>query len=167
MRFHLGCGTHIIEGWVNIDQRPGEGVVVADVRHLVAHFAVETIYAGHVLEHLDRHTELSPTLAHWYDLLVPGGQLFVSVPNFAWAVASYALGKPAADLLDPLMGGDGSGDAWTYHKTLFDPLSLAGLLEGAGFEEVGLWNPGDYDWCPQDFSRSEFSLNMRGVKSSA
>lgn len=166
MKLHLGCGTHIIDGWENIDRAASEGVLLGDIRCLtMTSGTVETIYAGHVIEHFDRHSELETVLRRWAELLAPGGQLFVSVPDFHWAWQRCGeVGLDLATVIDPLMGGDGSGEPWSYHKCLFDESLLRAILESVGLTDVVRYDPADYDWHPDDWARLPFSLNMRGTK---
>ncbi|PIX28535.1 MAG: hypothetical protein COZ64_02880 [Candidatus Brennerbacteria bacterium CG_4_8_14_3_um_filter_43_14] len=54
IKLHLGCGTIILDGYVNIDILPAQGVdVISDVRKLVGYgdASVDEVYLSHVLEH--------------------------------------------------------------------------------------------------------------------
>ena len=84
MKLHLGCGNKRIEGFMNVDIRPGNNVDIIDnISELnsVDNSSVELIYASHVLEHFGRHEYIN-VLERWYDLLKKGGKLRLSVPDF-------------------------------------------------------------------------------------
>lgn len=154
MKLHLGCGTVILPGWVNMDLEAGPGVTVGDVRTLdgVAERSVDVIYAGHVLDHLGRN-ETDAVLKVWFSRLRPGGTLRLAVSSFEAAVEEYRAGRPLSSLLGILVGGHKT--AYDRHGTLFDRASLTAVLERAGFVRPRLWDwreveHGDHD----DFSQA-------------
>lgn len=93
IRLHIGCGTHILPGWVNIDEvarAPGAltGFDLTDLPYPSA--SVDEILAEHVLEHLsfDEESRVWPELAR---VLCPGGHLTVEMPDFEWVCAQFVL----------------------------------------------------------------------------
>jgi predicted SAM-dependent methyltransferase len=73
------------EGWTTVDIDPGPEVdYTCDCGDLAAFKdnSVATIYASHVLEHVSYVDDISATLKEWFRVLVPGGELMVSVPDF-------------------------------------------------------------------------------------
>jgi SAM-dependent methyltransferase len=131
LKLHLGCGHHVVEGWVNIDGAWGawfgnhpvlatvaralrvpvpawpRGVRRNDLRRRLpfeSHSA-EAIYASHILEHL--HLEdADRLLADCGRVLRPGGILRVVVPDLAAIVEEYLGRSPFATPI----GGDTPGD---------------------------------------------------------
>ena len=90
MKLHLGCGTKIIDGYVNVDIRQELNCdIVDDIKTLTTfqNNVAEEIYACHVLEHFSRH-EYKEVLTRWFEVLKKGGILKISVPNlekvFVW-----------------------------------------------------------------------------------
>lgn len=161
----MACGQHLIEGWVNIDQAPIEGAIAWDVRNLeglVPFGGAEIMYAGHVLEHIDRN-DMQAVLNHWKAVMKPKGELYVSVPDFQALVERYQREGLVPEIQDPMMGGDESREAWSYHKCLFDFTLLAKLLMQAGFSDVSRYDPKSLKWHPQDWATHWFSLNCRAV----
>lgn len=82
MKLNLGSGNHYADGWVNIDISEADEVqpdVVADCRKLPFD-SVDTIYAGHVLEHLPLE-DVRPAINHWLSITKPGGRVLVVGPD--------------------------------------------------------------------------------------
>lgn len=81
---HLGCGPHILGGYLNIDgyHDASEPVLTMDIGNPLpfAKNSVKAIYSSHSLEHLPIRTALK-ALSNWVDVLEPGGQLFLAVPD--------------------------------------------------------------------------------------
>ncbi len=92
IKLHLGCGTNHLEEYVNIDIRYLPGVdEVNNIKFLrkYQNNSIDEIYACHVLEHFGRW-EYKDVLRRWHELLKPGGQLRLAVPNFA-AIVNHIL----------------------------------------------------------------------------
>jgi len=82
LKLNLGCGTHILPGWINIDSAALPGVnLVHDLNVLPLPYAdasVDEIFAENIFEHLD----YIPLLRECHRLLIPGGRLRLEVPHF-------------------------------------------------------------------------------------
>jgi predicted SAM-dependent methyltransferase len=82
-RLNIGCGTEVREGWVNIDNRPWEGVnMVRDVTRGLPFDSdsVDEIYTSHMLEHLNP-TDAQFFLKECQRVLKRGGTLEIHVPH--------------------------------------------------------------------------------------
>ncbi|MCX5663051.1 MAG: methyltransferase domain-containing protein [Planctomycetota bacterium] len=81
-KLHLGCGTDILAGWVNVDCVALPGVdVVHDLNVLPLPFAdasMEEIKCQDVLEHV----KYPPLLKECHRILAPGGKVHIRVPHF-------------------------------------------------------------------------------------
>lgn len=80
MKLNLGCGKDIRQGWVNVDNRPGEGVdMLVDLRNPLPFpdKSVEHVLASHVFEHILNWEDL---LLEIYRVLIPGGTVEIRVP---------------------------------------------------------------------------------------
>jgi len=88
----------------------------------LAEAGFEQITMSHTFEHLHRPRE---ALAQCFDMLVPGGRLWISQPNLG------ALGLKR-------FGRDWRGLEPPRHLSLYDFRSLAALLESAGFAAIRL-----------------------------
>jgi predicted SAM-dependent methyltransferase len=84
LKLHIGSRVKA-EGWKTFDISPGPDVdYVGDCRDLsrFADGSIDTIYASHVLEHVPYNNDLQATLNEWFRVLVPGGRVMISVPDF-------------------------------------------------------------------------------------
>ena len=80
MKLNLGCGSNILDGWVNCDLK---GPRVVDLCRLPLPFddaSADYILAEHVVEHLTSH-EAWRLLEDCHRVLVPGGVIRVCVPS--------------------------------------------------------------------------------------
>ena len=174
MKLNLGCGEIHIDGFVNIDCRYQPGVdSVEDIRFLRKYSDVDVIYACQVLEHFSRW-EVHTILQRWYDVLKPGGFLYLSVPDFESIVDHYVLSNDMESVMGLLYGGqDYEGN---FHHYAWSELSL-----GYDMKQLGLVNVRRYQWQDgptadiddgskmylphMDQSGLLMSLNMVGEKS--
>jgi predicted SAM-dependent methyltransferase len=91
LRLHLGCGTNIRPGWVNIDRVARVPGTVTDVCPTALPYpdgSVTEILAEHLFEHFTFAEEA----AVWREVarvLRPGGTLTVEVPDFEWVCATF------------------------------------------------------------------------------
>lgn len=87
MKLHLGCGKHIMEGWINLDHMALPGVdIVADldakspegrVSIPLGDNSVEEFYCAHVLEHIRYPLAMMEEL---HRIAKPGAVIQFSVP---------------------------------------------------------------------------------------
>jgi len=163
IRLNLGGGDVPVEGFTSIDRKKGGEV------YPLPQFAdgtVDEIRASHVLEHFPQ-SQVQLVLDEWTRVLKPGGRIRIAVPNFDWVstqrhaqVTTDEDGKTA--LPDPmhfayLMGGQ--TDANDYHKSMFTPQLLKGLMEQTGLGDVKPWSS-DIEDC----ASLPVSLNLEAVK---
>lgn len=160
MRLHLGCGKRYIPGFVHLDSVPAPHLDhVQDLRKLpqFTDGSAELIYACQVIEYFDRE-EIVDVLAEWRRVLIPGGILRLSVPNFEVISRLYSAGLELEWFLGTLYGkiSDGSG-GYQYHRTTYDEQSLRKLLLNSGFVKPELWRWQDVEHRDvDDFSQAYF-----------
>lgn len=135
MKLHLGCGSKILEGFINVDARPFDSVITDDVTtlSLFKSGSTDLIYACHVLEHICRH-EINNVLKRWFEILKPGGTLRVAVPDFDQVVHLYKNNVPIEDLIGFLYGGQDYD--FNFHRYCWNFESLEKDLKNAGFFSV-------------------------------
>ena len=147
MKLHLGCGGIHIDGYVNIDVRYQPGVDEIDNIKFLRRYAsnsVETIYACAVLEHFTRW-EYKDVLRRWYDLLMPGGILRISVPGFEELISHYAEHHDLRALIGMFYGGQDYEQ--NFHHHIWDFKIMQEDLLEVGFQKVH-----KYDWRETDHS---------------
>jgi predicted SAM-dependent methyltransferase len=99
----------------------------------------EEIYASHVVEHFDYKGELMDTLIEWHRVLVPGGTLYVSVPDLD-VLARLFLDrkllsvKERYEVMQMIFGGH--NDKYDYHLVGLNDEFLGQVLSQAGFVEL-------------------------------
>jgi SAM-dependent methyltransferase len=137
MHLNLGCGTHVVDGWVNVDFAPGArlaqlpafaalnrrlrlfnlpwspGILIHDLRRPFpwADGSVRAVYSSHTLEHLTRE-EGRRFLKDCHRVLHSGGIIRLVVPDLRAHVREYLDGSVRADTfverLGVLYGNTGS-----------------------------------------------------------
>jgi Methyltransferase domain len=91
LRLHLGCGTRVLPGWVNIDRvarAPGVATDIDLARLPYPDASVAEVLAEHLFEHLSfaEEGEVWPEMLR---VLRPGGTLTLEVPDFEWVCARF------------------------------------------------------------------------------
>ncbi len=170
MKLNLGCNTRIRDGYINIDKDKYLGVdETMDISDLSRYpdDSVEEIYASHILEHFS-HKRTLDILKEWNRVLIPGGMLKISVPDFGRAVEIY-LKTGMADWITYFLWGDQLYDG-ADHRQGFDEGRLRKYLEKAGFADITKVEtlPGaQNNECSMNVSNIDYklvSLNMLAVK---
>ena len=146
----LGSAQFRREGWISLDIAPGADARVDLRRGLpFPDASVDEVHSEHVFEHLEYQGEIMLLLAEVHRVLVAGGMLSFSVPNFRPYASAYVTqdkewlaeriyDRPrglydatALDLLSwfALRAGE--------HRYLYDPDNAVERLREVGFIEVG------------------------------
>jgi len=148
VKLHLGSAKRRLRGFLNIDKEYSDGVdLVTDVRDLSAFTdsSVSEIYSSHTLEYFDRD-EVGSVLTEWSRVLIPGGRLFVTVPDLKQLIKIYHQTGDIRYVLGPLFGkwkNENNGET-LYHRTVWDYPSLKQSLEDSGFISVSGFDPVHY-----------------------
>lgn len=137
IRLNLGCGHIPVEGFLNVDGRPLDGVdIVAEVGNLPFEpGTVGTIRSAHLLEHFPVEELRRRLLPYWFELLRPGGTLIAIVPDAETMLAEHAAGRMTFEELRLVTFGDQEYDG-DFHFNMFSKASLTELLASAGFTDV-------------------------------
>lgn len=93
-KLHLGCGTNLKEGYLNIDQYlSAPSITNIDIFKLpIEDNLVDEIFSEHMLEHLSKY-EVPEALKEWARALKPDGKLIMNLPNLEWCLQQW-LNKP-------------------------------------------------------------------------
>ena len=170
-RLHIG-GTTKSDGWEVLNANPASYVDHVCNANDLSRFADDTfieMYASHVVEHLDYIGELPNTLKEWNRVLVPGGKIFISVPDLD-VLATLILDKNKLTIHERFfvmrMMFGGHVDKYDYHVTGLNAEFLTEFLSAAGYtnirrvQEFGLFN----DTSSMLFKGTAISLNMIAEK---
>jgi predicted SAM-dependent methyltransferase len=137
MKLVLCAGTRQLEGYAHHDvvAYPGIDFVcdLWDIGKFVKDNTCERIEFTHALEHFPTR-EIIGILVMVRKLLVPGGELYLEVPNLAWHARLILNEGRDKDAVYYAFGGQ--EDEWDFHKTGFTPRLLQFDLEEAGFQDV-------------------------------
>ena len=100
---------------------------------------VLTVYASHVVEHLDYAGELQTTLKEWHRVLAPRGQVLISVPDLD-VLAGLMVEKDKLSVdqrfhVMPMLFG-GHVDRYDYDVVGLNEDFLASFLGQAGFSNI-------------------------------
>ena len=135
LKINIGCWNTRLPGWKSLDIRPEvKPDFVADMGYLpFEKNTVAELYASNCLEHIS-HTETLAVLREWHRVLVPGGKLWLSVPDFEVVIKNYAK-HGLNDYLINLLYGEQNGK-YAYHYISFSWPNLRELLDKAGFQSA-------------------------------
>ncbi len=169
IRLHVG-GAQAKPGWKILDVKSGPDVdFVGDIRDLSRfdNESCEVVYASHVLEHVGQ-AEIIPVLLGIHRILVPGGRLYVSVPDMDVLCKQFLdseLEVQQRFLVMRMMFG-GQIDAFDYHQIGLNLDFMVDFLRQAGFysveqvESLGLFDDTS-EFAPFG---TPMSLNLIAVK---
>jgi SAM-dependent methyltransferase len=92
MLLEIGGGTAVMEGYVNLDPRMGEGEFRRRVQDGIPlpDESVEAVRASHVMEHIPAGQERIDVFNEVWRVLVPGGTFHVIVPLFSYGWQAIA-----------------------------------------------------------------------------
>lgn len=93
-KLHLGCGPHILPGWVNYDLEPGPGGIAMDLTRPLPHAndSVDFVFSEHFIEHLTRPDALK-LMKEIFRVLKPNGVCRISTPDLNTIVQDYVANK--------------------------------------------------------------------------
>jgi predicted SAM-dependent methyltransferase len=137
-KLHIG-GQVKVQGWEVLNAVPSPVVDhLGDARDL-SRFEdniFEDIYASHVLEHFDYFNVLDAVLKEWFRVLMPGGRLYVSVPDMDILTELFTLKdkltmKERFHVMRMMFGGH--VDQYDYHLVGLNQEFLVYYLVQAGF----------------------------------
>lgn len=170
-RLHIG-GKQKAAGWEVLNANPAPYVDHVCNANNLSQFANNTfteIYASHIVEHLDYVAELAFTLKEWNRVLIPGGKVYISVPDLD-ILATLLLEKEGLTgedrffVMRMLFGGH--VDKYDYHVVGLNEEFLREFLRATGYINIvkvqgfGLFN----DASNLRFKDVTISLNMIAEK---
>jgi predicted SAM-dependent methyltransferase len=155
LKLHLGCGSHLLPGWVNIGltkpAKAAKGLIWRKHNLLeplpYANKSVDYIFTEHVLEHFT-FKQATKLLKDWHRVLKPGGVLRIAVPGLESAIENYqsGFGKEFNNKVHAAKTSIAKVATNAYflnslfyrhnHKFIYDEETLALQMKKAGFGQI-------------------------------
>ncbi len=166
LKLHLGCGTNLKEGYLNVDQYlTAPGITNIDIFNLpIEDDFVDEIFTEHMLEHLNKY-EVPLALKEWSRVLKPNGKLVMNLPNLEWCLQQW-LEKPEEERwnwqLDTIFGLQ--THPGEFHKTGFTKSRLHQLLTDVGFREINIddyWSHGQSCFWVEASKYNQFEIDQQ------
>jgi len=153
-KLHVGCGTHIVPGWLNCDlasKVPGVFLLDATKRFPFHDNQFDFLFSEHLIEHLT-YEQGRAMLSECFRVLKPGGVARITTPSFEFLADLYK--KQTGDLekayIDwaaatfiPHAGQSKSVfviNNFLYcdwgHRFIYDPTTLSYALTSVGFTDA-------------------------------
>jgi len=142
---NVGSSDNVLQGWVNLDIAPGEGILPMDATRPwpFRDGSAAAVNSEHLIEHLSRDQALT-FLTEAFRVLEPSGSVRISTPDLEGLVQAYLARDPSA-LTTHVSHGYSAltfGDMvnnyfynWD-HLRIWDFETLSRVLAGVGFEDV-------------------------------
>ena len=174
MKLHVGCGKRILSTFshLDIEARPHiDFVTSADNLTMIPDSSCELIYTSHTLEYFDFHS-LPKVLKGFSRILTPGGNLYVTVPDFDSLIRIYSQTLDIESIIGPLFGrwfNPSHQNEAIYHKCVFTEKKLTQLLYDNNFTNIKKFDPvkflTDIDPNYDDYSLAYFPhLDRNGIQ---
>ena len=139
MKLIICAGERLKDGWQTHDVQnlPNINIVCEfyDLPRFVTKESVEEAEFTHALEHFPMKESVK-VLKTIRELLVPGGKLYIEVPNFYWHAEQIIADPYNKQIVEYAFGGQ--LNKWDFHYNGFTPELLAEDLREAGFEVESL-----------------------------
>jgi len=156
-KFHVGCGSDIIQDYINVDVRQLPGVELVCKAWEISKYSqsASEIFSRHVLEHLTL-PEVEYTLHDWFDALCIGGYVKGIVPNITHHIKQWNRAKWTPNEYENMKSNtrwgfagfygwqretdprkiDYNSSYWDTHKSAFNEINLKFMLQKAGFSNI-------------------------------
>ncbi len=147
MRLHIGCGTNLLAGWMNVDLKQGD--LRIDIRQGLPFpdGSIDLIFHEHFLEHLDYPGEATALVRESRRVLVPEGYMRIGVPDTEYTLKAYIQRNEAYFRLcrerwhpkwctTPMESVNFHFRQSGEHKFAYDFETLAKLLAQTGFKNI-------------------------------
>jgi predicted SAM-dependent methyltransferase len=138
LKLELGAGDRPTPGFIHNDARPLPDIeIVCPVEEITAHVKghADEIRATHLLEHFSWRDTVA-LLTEWRELVIPGGKVYIEVPNLTWQTNAHAGGHDDIEIVNLIFGDqDYEGN---YHKAAFTERLLRRRMEEAGLHTISV-----------------------------
>lgn len=148
---HLGCGKHVLPGWINTDLEPrAEGVTTLDVTKPFPYDddSMDLVFTEHLIEHIT-YPQGRDMLSECHRVLAPGGRIRVTTPDLIFLLGLFdgsALSQrylrwsteqfiPWAPYVSPAVVVNNFVRDWG-HQFIYDEQTLGSAMASEGFMPV-------------------------------
>jgi FkbM family methyltransferase len=148
LRLHLGCGEHLLAGYINIDYPTAHHNVMQTKPDFASNItqlsfspgSVDEIRLHHVFEHFNRVVALS-LLIRWHRWLKLGGRLHIETPDFEEEARAFLTsGLSFADRMSAIRSLEGDQTArWGYHIGQWFAERFEHTLNRLGFAKIEVY----------------------------
>ena len=154
VRLHLGCGSRLLEGYINIDgeyMRGDDRVTIHDITQPfpIDDNSVDEILTVHVIEHISRSRVL-PMFREFYRICRPGGMVAMEWPDML-KMCREIVSNPGCFWSDDrkllkrtILGIYGDNERYPdmtmMHKWGYSEESMSRLFHQAGFKKTEIQN---------------------------
>ena len=138
-RVNLGCGSKILDGFVNVDAKAGPGVdLVHDVFSPLPFKDCDEIHGYHIFEHMQRW-QAEEVLRDWVSCLKPGGLLVLELPCLDKVISLFAYHIQKKQPIGPwvvwgLFGDPSHKDPAMMHHWCYSTAELRAMMQAAGLQ---------------------------------
>jgi predicted SAM-dependent methyltransferase len=151
-KLHVGCGDHLLPGWLNADILPGANTIALDAtrRFPFPANSFDYVFSEHMIEHIPYESGRD-MLTEIFRVLKPGGRVRVATPDLQFLIDLYRRDKTPvqqAYIVWSAATFAGSGlpptDAVVInnffrewgHQFIYDEKTLTALMQNVGFGSV-------------------------------
>jgi predicted SAM-dependent methyltransferase len=180
LKLHLGCGSRLLPGWLNIDiQKRADGVAVLRMPVGLRRFtdcSISYVYCSHMIEHIGYPGEVQTLAREIHRILIPGGVLRFVVPGIERIIRAYV-----ADDKEFFAQQEKFHPSWCTtkmehlmyalqqdgeHKYGYDFETAHKFLADAGFSRIchSQHNQSEYESLRIDYRGENLSLFVEAVK---
>lgn len=144
MKLMIGSNITNAEGWTRLDIDPicNPDILADALEFQLPPDTVEEIYASAILEHFTQ-AQCRDVLSRWYNMLQPGGKLWVSVPDMV-AFSKYIINITDINKINAsieILYSSQNNHFLEMHKTGFTYDTMTSLLSDIGFKQFALFTP--------------------------
>lgn len=137
IKYNIGCGKRYFGAdWKSVDAAQFLHIDSKDIYLKdVDDNSIDLCYSSHLIAYFTRE-EAFTLLSAWYKKIKPGGTVRIATPDFNALVLLYNSGISFEGISGPLYGLMKMNWETISHKTNYDFLGLATLLQSVGFEKI-------------------------------
>lgn len=171
MKYHLGCGSNYLEGYINVDFSSDNHNVNFDIKAdlytdilTMDYQPCLEIRSHHFFEHFN-YFETLALLFKWTNALQLGGKLIIDLPDMEELCKAYLFHQGKTQfLVARYIFGSHEAD-WAYHINSWSENTLRLILEDIGYKIIDVKKYGNYmDMQPNCGFTVEASLDQNWNK---